>query len=289
MDSFEGKVAVVTGAASGIGRALAGRFAAAGASVVLADVEAGPLEQAAAELAGGGATVLAVPTDVRHGESVDALRDAALDRFGAVHVLCNNAGVSTGGRLWEHSTDDWEWLLGVNLWGVIHGVRAFTPSLLAQGEGHIVNTASIAGLLAPPYLGVYNVTKHAVVALSETLFGELAMEGSEVGVSVLCPGWVATRIHESHRNRPDAAPAGEEDEGVFGAGFADVAAGLIAAGLAPVAVADMVLDAVRDRRFYVLTHPDWTPLVADRMERIVRGDDPSGVPLPMDSIEPPTA
>lgn len=287
MDSFQGKVAVVTGAASGIGRALAGAFAAEGAAVVLADIEADPLEEAAAEVEGLGVDALAVPTDVRDAAAVDALRDAALDRFGAVHVVCNNAGVSTGGRLWEHSVEDWDWLLGVNLMGVVHGVRAFTPTLIEQGEGHIVNTASVAGLLTPPFLGLYNVTKHAVVALSETLYGELALvEGADVGVSVLCPGWVATRIHESHRNRPAADEVdGTEGEDAFGAGFAEVAAGLIANGLAPTAVAGMVLDAVRERRFYILTHPDWTPLVADRVERIVRGDAPSGAGLPMDLVD----
>lgn len=279
MDSFEDKVAVVTGAASGIGRALAARFAGDGANVVLADVEREALEAVAAELADSGAGVLAVATDVSDADAVDALRDAALERFGAVHIVCNNAGVSVGGRVWEHSVADWDWVLGVNLWGVIHGVRAFTPTLLAQGEGHIVNTASVAGLVSLPYMGIYNVTKHAVVTLSEALHGELAHTGADVGVSVLCPGWVNTRIHESTRNRPANGPLaaafdGDDPERVFGEGFREAAASFIAAGLDPAAVAGQVVEAVRGRRFYVLTHPEWAPLVTDRAERIARCDDP---------------
>ncbi|HYI61763.1 MAG TPA: SDR family NAD(P)-dependent oxidoreductase [Acidimicrobiales bacterium] len=285
MDTIEGKVAVVTGAASGIGRALARRCAAGGASVVLADVEEAALEAVAAELAGSGAEVLAVPTDVSDGAAVDALRDTALDRFGAVHLLCNNAGVSIGGPMWEHTTEDWEWVLGVNLWGVVHGVRAFTPTLLAQGEGHIVNTASMAGLVTPPFMGIYNVTKHAVVALSETLHGELALAGSGVGVSVLCPGWVTTRIHEADRNRPGAADRAPADQAAT-AGFRDLVAGLIAGGIDPDHVADLVLDAVRTDRFYVLTHPEWRSMVTDRAERIVTGQDPSGLSLPMEPVAP---
>lgn len=277
MDTIEGKVAVVTGAASGIGLAMARGFAAAGASVVLADVEEGALKDAEGELAGGGAPVLSVPTDVRDGAAVDALRDAALDRFGAVHVVCNNAGVAVGGRTWEHTVADWEWILGVNLWGVVHGVRSFTPVLLDQGEGHIVNVASMAGLVSPPFMSAYNATKHAVVALSESLHGELAMEGGAVGVSVLCPGWVKTRINDSDRNRPD----GEEGDGVLGdaearAGFRQIVAGLIAGGIEADDVAAMVLDAVLTRRFYILTHPDWSPLITDQAARIVAGDPPSG-------------
>ena len=277
METITGKVAVVTGAGSGIGRALARRVAAEGGHVVLADVERAPLDAVARELTDAGAEVLAVPTDVSDGEAVDALRDAALERFGAVHLVCNNAGVSTGGLLWEQTVADWEWVLGVNLWGVIHGVRAFTPTLVAQGEGHIVNTASVAGLLNPPFMGVYNATKHAVVSLSETLHGELAMTGSGVGVSVLCPGWVNTRIHEAGRNRPE----GETGAAEVDAGFLDVVGGLLANGLDPDDVAGMVLDAVRANRFYVLTHPTWTPMVVERVERIARGEDPVGTSLPM--------
>jgi NAD(P)-dependent dehydrogenase (short-subunit alcohol dehydrogenase family) len=282
MDTIEDKVAVVTGAASGIGRALAGRFAADGAKVVLADVEVEALEKAAAEIEGTGAEVLAVPTDVSDGAAVEALRDAAVDRFGTVHVVCNNAGVATGGPLWTATDDDWGWVVGVNLMGVVHGVQAFTPLLIEQGEGHIVNTASIAGLLAPPFMGIYNATKHAVVALSESLHGELALFGPEVGVSVLCPGWVNTRIHEADRNRPDEAtgPTDAEVEDAFGVDFRDVVGGLIQGGLDPDHVAALVLDAVRTRRFYVFTHPDWTPLVAERFRRITEGEEPGATTLP---------
>jgi NAD(P)-dependent dehydrogenase (short-subunit alcohol dehydrogenase family) len=274
VDTFEDKVAVVTGAASGIGRALARRFAAGGAHVVLADIEKEPLDKIAVELTDGGIDVLALPTDVSDGDAVDALRDATLDRFGAAHIVCNNAGVSTGGPVWQHTTADWEWLLGVNLWGVIHGVRAFTPTLIDQGEGHIVNTASVAGLVTLPFIGVYNVTKQGVVALSENLYKELAMFGPGVGVSVLCPGWVNTRIHEADRNRPDDTP--ESDlSAAFGEGARELMEGLIASGLDPAEVADMVADAVLQNRFYVLTHPHWRPMLKDRFDRILESENPS--------------
>ncbi len=170
--------------------------------VVLADVEQEPLDAARDELDAAGADVLAVRTDVSDGDQVDALAAATLEHFGAVHLVCNNAGVGGGGLSWEASREDWDWVLGVNLWGVIHGIRAFVPHLVAQDEGHVVNTASIAGFAYGPMMGPYNASKAAVVAISETLKAELAMQGSKVGVSVLCPGWVNTRIHESDRNRP---------------------------------------------------------------------------------------
>ena len=192
-----------------------------------------------------------------------------IERFGAVHVVCNNAGVSAGGPTWEHSLADWAWVLGVNLWGVIHGVKAFTPTFLAQGEGHVVNTASMAGLTSPPFMSIYNVSKHAVVTLSETMFGELQMSGGQVGVSVLCPGWVNTRIHEAGRNRPDAVEEPIADEGMR-----DMIAGVIASGLDPDDVGRMVAEAVKARRFYILTHPDWKPMISGRVERIVAEEDP---------------
>jgi NAD(P)-dependent dehydrogenase (short-subunit alcohol dehydrogenase family) len=284
MDTIEDKVAVVTGAASGIGKALASRFAAEGAKVVMADVEVDALATAAKEVEGTGAEVLAVPTDVSDGAAVDALRDAAVERFGTVHVVCNNAGVATGGLLWTHTDDDWRWVMGVNLWGVVHGIQSFTPLMVEQGEGHIVNTASVAGMLAPPFMGIYNATKHAVVALTESLFGELAALAPGVGVSVLCPGWVNTRIHEAGRNRPEeiaGGPSEEDTETAFGVDFSEVVGGLIRGGLDPDDVAGMVLDAVLTRRFYVLTHPDWTPLLEERFGRITSGQDPSVTMLPM--------
>ncbi|MCU1454005.1 MAG: family oxidoreductase [Acidimicrobiales bacterium] len=276
MEELSGKVAVVTGAASGIGLAMVHAFAAEGMRVVLADIEAEALDKAVADLPAG-VEALSMVTDVSKSEEVDRLRDAALERFGAVHVVCNNAGVSSGGKSWEQSVEDWAWVLGVNLWGVIHGVRAFTPLLIEQGEGHIVNTASMAGLTSPPYMGAYNVSKHGVVTLSETLFGELQVEGSAVGVSVLCPGWVNTRIHEADRNRPGGADAGG---GAMEAGMRDVVAGLLATGLQPTDVADLVVDAVKQRRFYILSHPEWKPMISGRVERIVAEQDPAIGMLP---------
>ena len=200
MQNLEGKVAVVTGGASGIGRAMAERFAEAGMKLALVDIEAVALEQTAAELAADGTQVLPQLVDVAEAEQMDALAEAVLGHFGAVHVVCNNAGVVSGGPMWELTTADWEFAMRPNLWGVIHGVRVFVKHLIAQNEGHVVNTASLAGLISVPGTGPYNVTKHAVVTLSETLYGELAALGSKAGVSVLCPGFVNTRLWESDRN-----------------------------------------------------------------------------------------
>src|SRR5215213_2544837 len=213
MKEFSGKVAVITGAASGIGRGLAEACAREGMKVVLADVDEAALAQAERELKDAGAEVLAVRTDVSKADDVEALARRALDAFGAVHLLFNNAGVGAGTTVWESTLADWEWVLGVNLWGVIHGVRTFVPLMLEQAdECHIVNTASMAGLVSGPALGVYKVTKHGVVALSETLCCELAIMRSKIGVSVLCPGGVNTRIMDSERVRPAGlrnASAGE--------------------------------------------------------------------------------
>lgn len=277
MEELAGKVAVVTGAASGIGLALSRALSAEGMKVVLADIEDAALDAAVAGFPDG-AEVLAVHCDVSDPAAVDALRDAAVERFGTVHVVANNAGVSTGGPVWSHTPEDWEWVLGVNLYGVVNGVRSFAPLLIEQGEGHIVNTASMAGLSSPPFMGVYNVSQHAVVTLSETLFGDLALAGAEgVGVSVLCPGWVQTRIHEAARNRPDAP---EEDPDGAAAGFAEVAAALIASGLEPDDVAQLVVDAIRTRRFYILTHPEWKPMISGRVEHILSESDPIIAGLP---------
>jgi len=275
---FPGKVAVVTGAASGIGRALADRFAAAGMKVVLADVERDALERARAEIAAGGATALAVQTDVSRADAVEALARATLDAFGAVHVVCNNAGVAIGGPAWEMTLADWEWVLGVNLWGVIHGVRTFVPIMLRQGtEAHVVNTASMAGLVSGPMMSVYNVAKHGVVTLSETLHHDLAMQGAKVGVSVLCPAWVNTRIHESQRNRP--AALGESNLPPGAEVMQQTIASLLASGLSPAHVAGLVFDAVRDGRFYVLPHPDWKRLVRTRMDDILEERTPTLAPM----------
>lgn len=285
MEHFEGKVAVVTGAASGIGRALAQAFAAEGMRLVLADVEAAPLEQVAAELRDHGTEVRSVLADVSKASEVERIAAVAMEDFGALHVACNNAGVSGGGLSWEIEPETWEWILGVNLWGVIHGVRTFTPLIIASGGGHVVNTASMAGLSSPPGMSPYNVSKHGVVTLSEAMSVELAMMHPEVGVSVLCPGWVRTRIHEAERNRPDgvaafAAGAGdsEADAGAGAQGLAALRSMVeqwIAEGLDPADVAAMALDAIRNRRFYVLTHPEWQGMVRDRVDRMLAGEQPT--------------
>ena len=275
MRDFRDKVAVVTGAASGIGRALAERFAAEGMRVVLADIEREPLQAIERDLRQSGAKVLAVETNVADPESVDALAKATLAEFGAVHVLCNNAGVGAMiGPLWESSLADWEWVLGVNLWGAIHGIRTFVPILLAQRtEAHVVNTASIAGLLAYqiPFMGVYNASKHAVVAISENLSSELAFIGSAVKVSVVCPGAVQTQILDSERNRPDYARR------VVNPGIEEALRAKVAAGLSPQAVAAEVLSAIREERLYVLTHPEYAEALRARAEDVIAQRNPAPV------------
>ena len=272
MEDLQGKVAVITGGASGIGLAVAERAAAEGMKIVLGDIEEGPLAQAVEDLTGAGAEAIGVRTDVSDRASVEALRDGALDRFGAVHLVHNNAGIGLGGPIWEVTEEDWRWILGVNLWGVIHGVATFTPVLIEQGEGHIVNTASIAGLIVAPFLGPYNATKQAVVAISETLFKDLQTVASPVGVSVLCPGFVQTRIAESNRNRPDWAP----DLDTMGAAEVQgVVQNLVDGGIAPDTVAERVIDAVRANTFYILTHPELDIAITTRFDDIVQGRAPS--------------
>lgn len=274
MDDFSGRTAVVTGAASGIGRALADSFAAQGMNVVLSDVEQAPVEQAAAEVASTGVETLSVVCDVRDGAQVDSLAAAAIERFGNVHVLCNNAGVGAGGLLAEVSESDWEWVLGVNLWGVIHGIRAFLPAMNAHGEpGHIINTASMAGLVAGPFMGPYNASKFAVVAISETLHKEQRMLDQVIGVSVLCPGFVSTRIFESGRNRPEDLGGPPPDI----PGDGGIGRQMIQAGIPPSQVADDVVDAVREDRFYVLTHPDMKGAIESRMRGIIDETGPAAV------------
>ena len=279
MKDFEGKVAVVTGAARGIGRALAEALAGRGMRLVLADVEAGPLEVAAEELRAGGGDVFAVTADVSRFADVERIGAAAMDVFGGLHVACNNAGVGGGGLTWEVDEQTWDWILGVNLFGVVHGLRVFTPLIISSGGGHIVNTASMAGLTSPPFMSPYNVSKHAVVTMSESMYVELQMMHPEVGISVLCPGWVRTRINESDRNRPGGPVEAEVAEGDPGGGMREMLDSFIAEGLQPAAVADLVLEAVEAERFYILTHPDWQDLVRDRVERMLAGENPA-VALP---------
>jgi len=274
MKDLAGRVAVVTGAASGIGRALAGRFAAEGMKVVLADVEEAALARAAGELAAAGASVLPVVTDVARGDQVEALADRAAEAFGAVHLLCNNAGVGLGGLMWEHSVADWEWVLGVNLWGVIHGCRVFVPRMLAHGDqAHVVNTASMAGLVSTPLMSIYNVTKQGVVALSETLAHDLTLRGARVKVSVVCPGFVATRIADAERNRPGARAADDPRH----AQFVTMMRAAVASGIGAEQVAGDVVDAIRAERFYVITHPPYLKQVRTRMEEILEQRPPTFV------------
>ena len=275
MEALEDKVAVVTGGASGIGRALAERFARAGMKLVLADVESEPLEATAHALRTQGVQVLSSLTDVTDGEAVEALAARTLDEFGAAHVVCNNAGVAAAGPIWEHSVADWEFVLGVNLWGVIHGVRAFAPHLLAQNEGHFVNTASMAGLLSHPGMGAYNVSKQGVVAYSETLFEDLRSAGSEVGVSVLCPAFVQTAIWDAERNRPEHLrntpdPAQEQAS----AAGRQLLKAVIDHAMPPSEVAEAVHDAVCEKRLYVLTHDSTRKQIAQRADNIAAGRNP---------------
>lgn len=277
MDSFAGKVAVVTGGASGIGLALARRFATEGMRVVVADVEADALADAAKALAAefGDDNVFHQVTDVRHAEALEALAAATFDRFGTAHVVCNNAGVGIGGLSWAVPIDRWRWIVDVNLMGVVHGIQAFVPRMVEQGEGHVVNTASVAGIVTSPVMSPYVATKHAVVGLTESLYLDLQMTGSPVGASVLCPEWVQTRIYDSERNRPD---------GVSGMAFPGVAAApevesgassmletLVTGGIDPAEVADKVLTAIREDRFWIFTH-DTSIESAARRHRAIETD-----------------
>jgi NAD(P)-dependent dehydrogenase (short-subunit alcohol dehydrogenase family) len=272
-------VAVVTGAASGIGLALCERFAAEGMSVVLADVEEPALSDAAAKLAAGGASVRAVRTDVSSAGQVEALRDEVVRAFGAVHVLSNNAGVGgPHGPLWQASAGDWEWVLRVNLGGVINGIRAFVPMLMEQDAAHIVNTASVFGLFAGA-LGPYGISKHAIVALSETLYFELRSEAPTVGLSVLCPGPVRTRFGSSARNRPAwAGPAPEPDDAER-ASAEQFDRLQEAAGADPADVAEAVVAGIRSRRFYILTSANRNEAIRRRGEEIISGGPPAA-PFP---------
>jgi NAD(P)-dependent dehydrogenase (short-subunit alcohol dehydrogenase family) len=267
-----GKVAVVTGAGSGIGLALSHAFAAAGCSVVMADVQDDALAAAVTAVGEHGGDVLSMHTDVSDVEAVNALAAATVERFGGVHIVCNNAGVGGTGDPWFGPLESWTWVFGVNLWGVVHGVRAFLPHLLVGGGGHIVNTASMAGL----YAGLspaYDATKHGVVALTEDLYNAMQMVPIPIGVSCLCPGWVQTGIMESERNWP--ADLGEMPTLDAGAEVSRAhVKRAIAEGMPPAAVADRVLDAIRADRFWIFPHPDWVDIAMERFHRIGEGLDP---------------
>jgi NAD(P)-dependent dehydrogenase (short-subunit alcohol dehydrogenase family) len=276
MNDLRGKAAVITGAASGIGLALARRAAREGMHLVLADIDAADLAAAEQELAAGGAEVLARVVDVAKAGDVAALADAAFARFGAVRLLVNNAGVALCRPAWELTPEDWAWVLGVNLHGVIHGLQAFVPRMLAGGEaGRIVNTASAAGLLSPPGFAAYSVSKHAVVALSEVLHHDLALRGSALKVSVLCPAWVNTRIAQSERHRE---PGDRREAAALDAVSSSVALAVLhatSAGLDPADVADAVFRADAEDRFYILTHEATKAGVRVRLEDILQDRPPT--------------
>jgi len=280
LKTFQGRVAVITGGAGGFGREFANIGARLGMKLVLADVEQGALDQAAAELRAAGADVLALKTDVSKPQAVDALAAAAVERFGVPSLVFNNAGVGHGGLIWEHTLSDWEWVLGVNLWGVVHGVRAFTPLMLEAArsdpsyEGHVVNTASMAGLLTAPNMGIYNVSKHAVVALTETMYQDLRLVTDQVSCSVLCPYFVPTGIHNSQRNRPaELAHVGKPTQSqLIAQAMSDkaVTSGKVTAAQ----VAEKVFEAIAADSFYIYSHPHALGNVQSRMEAIIQQKNP---------------
>ena len=278
MQEFEGKVAVITGGASGIGLGMATRFAAEGMRLVLADIEEAVLEEAAAGLRENGAEVLTVQTDCGDAASMDNLAEESLAHYGSVHVVCNNAGVGARGTMWKLGVNDWEFVLRVNLWGVIHGVRVFAPHLVEQDEGHIVNTGSMAGLVSVSGTGPYNVSKHGVVTLSETLYGELQDAGSNVGVSVLCPGIIRTNLRNSERNRPehlrdlDAEAVKERTQST--PGFSDT---VRLQALSPEWAAECVFEGIKENRFYILTHDDHEGQIPRRHDAIQNDGNPAVV------------
>jgi NAD(P)-dependent dehydrogenase (short-subunit alcohol dehydrogenase family) len=277
--NLNGKVAVVTGAASGIGRAMAESFAAEGMKVVLADIEAQALDSTFADMKRRGATVASLRVDVSRGDEVEGLARFAVETFGGVHVVCNNAGVPpVVSPSWTLTESDWQWVLGVNLWGVLHGVRVFVPIMLEQdSEGHVVNTASIAGLLSAPWATTYDVAKHGVVTLSESLYRELAAIGSKVRVSVLCPAWVKTQLMDGGRNRPSAVPVKTGDEAVTpqAALMEQAVRQLVANGTDAGEIGKLVVSAIREERFYILPHPEWKEQIRSRMEDIIQERNPS--------------
>ncbi len=260
MENLSGRVAVVTGGASGIGAGIARACAEQGMRVVLADIELAPAERFARELEAAGTAAFAVRTDVSDPADLEALADQAFARFGGVDVLFNNAGVAQGGAIHEFSAADWDWLIRVNLFGVVNGCRAFVPRWLASGtRAHVVNTASVGGFLSGPVLGMYSATKYAVVAYSESLALELAQRG--IGVSVLCPGWTNTNLGDASRNRPAALGSAPDQLDIITPGMAE--------GMDPLEVGRHALRGVREGALYVFTHPEFEPLIADRFAKVI--------------------
>jgi NAD(P)-dependent dehydrogenase (short-subunit alcohol dehydrogenase family) len=283
MQDFEGKVAVITGAASGIGRALTEKCLAEGMHVVMGDIEEGALQQAAAELQSAGQnSVLPVKTNVAILEEIENLKQKAVDTFGGVHLLFNNAGIGGGGNSWNSTQKDWDWVLGVNLWSVIHGLRVFVPQMIAQDTPcHIVNTASVAGLLGGTTNAAYAVTKHGVVALTESLFRDLQAENLKIGASVLCPGLIDTSIMDSSRNRPESLVDDVEPVKLTAeqaAARAQFAAAL-KRGMQPAEVAEIVFAGIRADRLYIQTHDTFNPMLLERAENIASGTNPATIKL----------
>jgi len=283
MNTFKGRTAVITGAGSGFGLEVARIAAREGMNLVLADVQQDALDRAAAELNGQGAAVLARRIDVSQAAEVEALGRATFERFGAPHFVFNNAGVGCGGLIWESTQADWEWVLGVNLMGVAHGIRVFTPMMLAAAkadagyEGHIVNTASMAGLQNMPNMGVYNVSKHAVVSMSETLHHDLALVTGQIAASVLCPYFIPTGIAQSQRNRPADAAAASSSHATKSQLVADamISKAVSAGKVSAADVAQLVFDAVAARQFYIYSHPQALATVQTRLEDVVQARNPT--------------
>ncbi len=272
MKDLKGKVAVITGGASGIGRALAEHAARLGMKVVIADIENEAMEKTRHAL--GDIELFTLPCDVSKPEQLEQLAEETWERFGGAHLLCNNAGVSGGGVMEETSLEDWQWVLGVNLWGVIHGIQAFLPKMLAQKEGHIVNTASIAGVTSCPGIAPYNVSKHGVVALSETLYRELQDKRSSIGISVLCPSYVQTRIHLSERSRPRKHGRSEEERAQAMKDAEETFAKVFQDAQSPSRAAELVFEGVEKGRFYIFTHKGSQAKVEERMRAILEDGHP---------------
>lgn len=281
ISDFKNKTAVLTGAGSGFGLECARIGAKLGMNLVLADVQQDALDKTVAEMQAAGAQVLAMRVDVSKADQMQALADAAFKRFGAPHFVFNNAGVGAGGLVWENTLKDWEWVMGVNVMGVVHGVHFFTPMMLAAAkadsayQGHIVNTASMAGLLNAPNMGIYNVSKHAVVSLSETLYQDLALVTDQISASVLCPFFVPTGISQSHRNRPDELKVQDKptQSQLIGQAMSDKAVG--SGKVTAAQVAQMVFDAISAGQFYIYSHPKAIGSVQTRMEDVMLARNPT--------------